>query len=102
MLPSYGENFGFAVVEALASGLPVVTTDKVGIWREIRAAEAGLIVPCDSHALSTAIAQFLGDHALRERMGRHGRELVRQRFSWRSSTEQMAAIYGELCNCGAA
>lgn len=97
VLPSYEENFGFAVLEALASGLPVVTTDRVGIWREIQEAEAGLIVPCDVHALSTAIARFLEDPALREEAGCRARELVRRRFSWRSSAEQMGEVYLQLC-----
>jgi glycosyltransferase involved in cell wall biosynthesis len=97
VLPSYDENFGFAVLEALASGLPVVTTDRVGIWREIQQAEAGLIVPCDVHALSAAIARFLEDPALREEVGCRARELVRRRFSWRSSAEQMGEVYGQLC-----
>ncbi|MEI7465599.1 MAG: glycosyltransferase [Burkholderiales bacterium] len=41
-LPSHQENFGIAVVEALASGLPVLISDKVNIWREIVADDAGL------------------------------------------------------------
>jgi glycosyltransferase involved in cell wall biosynthesis len=43
ILPSHQENFGIVVAEALASELPVLTTDKVNIWREILSAGAGLI-----------------------------------------------------------
>lgn len=42
-LPSHQENFGIAVAEALGCGIPVLTTNKVNIWREIEAARAGLI-----------------------------------------------------------
>ena len=43
ILPSHQENFGIAVVEALACGKPVLISDKVNIWREIKNSEAGLI-----------------------------------------------------------
>jgi len=43
VLPSHQENFGIAVAESLACGLPVLISDKINIWREIREAGAGLI-----------------------------------------------------------
>jgi glycosyltransferase involved in cell wall biosynthesis len=45
VLPSHQENFGIAVAEALACGLPVLISNKVNIWREIEAAGAGLVAP---------------------------------------------------------
>jgi glycosyltransferase involved in cell wall biosynthesis len=44
-LPSHQENFGIAVVEALACGKPVLISDKVNIWREIEQDGAGLVAP---------------------------------------------------------
>ncbi len=43
IIPSHQENFGFVVAEAMACGIPVLISDKVNIWREILAAEAGLV-----------------------------------------------------------
>jgi glycosyltransferase involved in cell wall biosynthesis len=43
ILPSFSENFGIVVVEALSCGLPVLTTNKVNIWREIEIDNAGII-----------------------------------------------------------
>jgi glycosyltransferase involved in cell wall biosynthesis len=44
-LPSHQENFGVVVAEALACGVPALISDKVNIWREIKAADAGLVAP---------------------------------------------------------
>src|SRR5205807_1194939 len=43
VLPSHQENFGIAVAEALGCGVPVLITNKINIWREIQASEAGLV-----------------------------------------------------------
>lgn len=45
VLPSHQENFGIAVAEALACGLPALISDKVNIWREVEAQGAGLVAP---------------------------------------------------------
>lgn len=54
VLPSHQENFGIVVAEALACGLPVIISDKVNIWREIKEYEAGLI--CQDSIKSTEVA----------------------------------------------
>ena len=45
VLPSHHENFGVVVAEALACGVPALISDKVNIWREIAAADAGFVAP---------------------------------------------------------
>ncbi|WP_068858274.1 glycosyltransferase [Perlucidibaca aquatica] len=59
VLPSHQENFGIVVAEALASGLPVLTTHQVNIWREIEAAGAGVICPDTLEGTVIALEQWL-------------------------------------------
>jgi len=59
ILPSHQENFGIVVAEALACGTPVLTTDKVNIWREVEAGGAGLIAADDADGIESLIRRFL-------------------------------------------
>lgn len=92
-LPSYTENFGLAVVEALAAGAPVVISDQVNIWPEIAAARAGVVVRCDAGELAAALDRVL-DHPEETRaMAERGRALVRARFAWPAVAAEMLAVY---------
>ncbi len=59
VLPSHQENFGLAVVEALACGVPVIISDKVNIWREIAARQAGFVGKDDEAGLTGALERWL-------------------------------------------
>lgn len=96
VLPSYSENFGLAVVEAMACGLPVVISDQVNIWREVEAAGAGLVGPCDAASLAGHLERLLADPRLAAEMGRRGRELVRQRFQWDGVALALQDLYAGL------
>lgn len=96
VLPSYSENFGVAVVEAIAAGLPVVISDRVGIYREVAAARAGLVVPCEQEAVAEAVLQLTLDAGLRDELGTHGRELARSQFSLEAMTDGLIAMYGGM------
>jgi glycosyltransferase involved in cell wall biosynthesis len=95
VLPSYSENFGVAVVEAMACGLPVVVSDRVNIWREIAHAGAGRVVSCDAPAVSRGLAAVLDDPA-RDAMGERGRRLVAERFTWAAAGTRMLDAYHEI------
>lgn len=98
VLPSYSENFGIALVEALACGCPVVLSDQVGIHREISRAEAGIVTPCRVDELATAILNVLTDAALRRRMSENGVRLARRQFSIEAVSRQLAAAYAAVTN----
>ena len=93
VLPSYSENFGLAVIEAMACGLPVVISDQVNIWREVEAAGAGLVVPCDAASLAAALERLLADPGLAAAMGQQGRDLVARRFQWGNIALALQDLY---------
>ena len=98
VLPSYGENFGISVVEAMACGLPVLISDKVGIWREIAEAEAGIVTTCQSEKIANAIQMLLSDPGLRMALGQRGKMLVGAQFSIDRMAERMETAYQSFCD----
>jgi len=96
VLPSHTENFGVAVVEAMACGLPVVISDQVNIWREVRDAGAGLVVSRDVGQVAGALAYLLDDQDARTAMVTRARALVTEKFSWASSGARMVEVYREI------
>jgi glycosyltransferase involved in cell wall biosynthesis len=95
-LPSYSENFGIAVVEAMAAGLPVVVSDQVGIHGEIADAAAGLVVRCEVKALTQALLRLLNDADLRLLLGRNGRQLAATKYSHDAVTGKVLDIYNRI------
>jgi hypothetical protein len=81
VLPSLGECFGIATVEAMAAGLPVIASDVGGTADIIEPGRNGFIVPGnDIAALSGTITTILEDAALRRSMGDQSRLLAEERF----------------------
>ncbi len=95
-LPSYTENFGQVVAEAMASGVPVVISDQVNIWPEVAKANAGLVVPCDANATANALRSVLEDPAWGRQMGINGRRWVAEHLPWSVVAAQMAHAYEEI------
>jgi glycosyltransferase involved in cell wall biosynthesis len=95
VLPSYSENFGNAVIEAMASGTPVLISDQVNIWREIVDARAGWVVPCDVGRLADAMAAILADPDTLAAAGRAARATAK-RYRWEVVAERLEEVYGTL------
>jgi glycosyltransferase involved in cell wall biosynthesis len=93
VLPSWSENFGVAVIEAMAAGCPVVVTDQVAVHTDIAAANAGYVVPCEIEALAEAIMRMLEDQPGRAIMGSNGKCLTQTHYSPEAVTAKLTAAY---------
>jgi glycosyltransferase involved in cell wall biosynthesis len=95
-MPSYGEPFGMTLLEAMASGVPVVTTD-VGGPPFIVHAEGGRVVPIrDAERLASALIEILSDRELQASMGAYNRRRVEQEFDWSRSLDRMENVYSQV------
>jgi glycosyltransferase involved in cell wall biosynthesis len=100
VLPSYHENFGIAVVEALAAGTPVLITDKVNIWQDIAAASVGGVVKTDVKALASELRRWMTDGDLRKAAAERARPFVWQRYDWRQIATRWVDHYHRLLQPG--
>ncbi len=98
VLPSYSENFGIAVVEAMYFGLPVIITKNVGISPSVEQWQAGIVIEKDKRQLVDAILKILNNPALAKKMGQKGKQLAVTEFSWPEIAEKFIEGYNKLIN----
>jgi glycosyltransferase involved in cell wall biosynthesis len=96
VLPSYYENFGIAVAEAMAAGIPVVISDQVHIWREIEQAQAGWVSTCTVSALTEQLRSALQSDQERQQRGANARIHALHHYSWNAIAQQMITAYREI------
>jgi len=91
---SVSESFGVVVLEASATGIPVVATRVGGIAETIVEGETGLLVPpADPSALARALLLLARDPRRRGEMGRAGREFVRAEYEWEACVDSMLTVF---------
>lgn len=92
VVPSIYEGFGLPAGEAMACGVPVISTDG-GALPEV-VGNCGIIVPTrDEKAIANAIVDLLGNPAKRQQLGRKGRARIVDLFSWKVAAENMVNLY---------
>jgi glycosyltransferase involved in cell wall biosynthesis len=87
----------------MASGTPVVASRLDGLPEVVRDGETGfLVTPGDVDELRDRLAQLLADRVLAARMGRRGRDLLLEQFTWEACAQRCLAAYEELLAPGGA
>ena len=95
VVPSVYEGFGLPAGEAMACGVPVVSTDG-GALPEV-VGDAGVIVPAKNvDAMVTAIDGLLQDPERRQQLGEDGRRRIDEKFCWQVCAREMTAYYREV------
>lgn len=91
LFPSRHEGMPNAILEAMASGLPVIATCIAGNEELVIEGETGYLVPAeDIEALQGALKKILSDSALRQQLGAASRRRVEENYSWESTAQQYA------------
>jgi glycosyltransferase involved in cell wall biosynthesis len=96
VLPSYYENFGIAVAEAMVAGTPVVISDQVHIWEEVKGAEAGWVCPCEVDALTECLREALPDVGEQKRRGLNAQDYALRNYSWDAIALAMIQAYRQI------
>jgi glycosyltransferase involved in cell wall biosynthesis len=100
VLPSYSENFGNVVLEAMMASCPVIVTPQVGLSNVVRTVGAGLVVDGEPAELSRAINFLLQAPEQRRKMGEAGQRTAREKFSWDAIAADMEQVYRECVRDG--
>ena len=95
-LPSYQENFGIVVIEALAAGTPVLISDQVNIWQAIVSSHVGGVSPVAVGPLSHEIKEWLLNDSRRHAAAESAQNFVAARYNWNTIAANWARYYRNI------
>jgi len=98
VLTSEGENMGMVVVEAMAMELPVLISNRVGVFPEVESCDAGCVVDLEVEQISRAFENMLRDSTRLREMGKRARACVERFFSVESVARRMLTAYEDVIN----
>lgn len=96
ILPSLNEGISNTILEAMASGLPIVATEVGGNPELVQPDWGALVPPSDPAAMAAAIERYIDDEPLRRRHGNAARQRIEARFSWAAMVDNYCAVYERL------
>lgn len=94
-LTSHTENFGNAVIEAMAAGCPVIVSTEVNLAPQIALAQAGVVTDLSLDSIAGALREMLENSAYRSRLSTRG-EAFAQRFDWTSVAPRLLLAYSDI------
>jgi len=90
------EGFGIVLLEAMACGVAVVSTNIVGVAKQIEQNNTGIIIePRNTESLTQAIVHLLKNPLMAREMGSNGRDLALKSYSWQHVSNQVSTLYDE-------
>ncbi len=96
VLPSYSENFGMTVVEAMACGTPVAISNKVGLSQDIEKAGAGVVTECNEDSVYKGINSILVNRDFALKLAEKGKGLVAQNYDIDSVADRTIQAWREI------
>jgi len=103
VLPSFHENCPYAILESMACGIPVISTDVGGVPEIIETGYNGILVkPGSTRDLADAIVNLLEDKSLRNLISLRAKETIRKNFSWSVNIKKYLETYSNALSCARA
>ncbi len=96
VLPSHSENFGIALLEAMAAGVACVSSDQVALAHDGASVNALCMVKCDANEIAGALRILLRDGTARSEMASSAKKLAHQRYSLTVTGETLKTLYLNL------
>jgi glycosyltransferase involved in cell wall biosynthesis len=98
ILPSFSENFGIAVLESLAFGLPCIVGEGVAISSEIQKYNAGIVIKPDEQSIVDAITYFILNEDSIPTFSRNARKLAEEEYSMEKMGKRIMLLYNSILN----
>ena len=98
VLPTSQENFGLVFPEAMACGIPVITTRGVDIWPELEESGGALIIDEDANSIAKTITTLLENNEQRASIGSAGKAWVNNTFSGDAVVNRYIQLYRQMIN----
>ncbi len=92
-LTSHSENFGVAVLEAMAAGLPVVVTPGVALASVVKKHQIGYVPELNVSAIASALEHCLNNLQEAKEMGEHARQLILEKYTWDRIASNLVEVY---------